>query len=81
MQHEVIARSPPQPDGLAGLMQSQQWNLIPPAGPGIDMFSPSFALDGFGTSGWHGGEFTNEADFRYGLLDIDGWDYIPVSID
>jgi hypothetical protein len=45
------------------------------------MFSPSFALDGFGTSGWHGGEFTNEADFRYGLLDIDGWDYIPVSID
>jgi hypothetical protein len=68
-------------NGLPDLMQSQQWNLIPPNDPGVDMFSPSFASGSLDPSAWNETGDLIGGDFRYGLLDIDGWDYVPVSID
>ena len=56
-------------------MQSQQWNLLPPAGPGVDMFSPSFALDSLGVLAGHSAADTNQSEIDFGFLDIDGWDY------
>lgn len=60
-------------NGLPDLMQSQQWNLLPPSGPGVDMFSPSFDL--YNSDFLAGPIDLIQNDINHGFLDIDGWDY------
>lgn len=62
-------------NALPDLMQSQQWNLLPPGGPDADIFSPSFALDDLEPLRESDTMDLVEFDLNHGFLDIDGWDY------
>jgi hypothetical protein len=61
-------------------MQSQQWNLLPPSGPGIDMFSPSFALNNLGALSGSSATDVMQSDFDLEFIDINGWDYGSVDL-
>jgi hypothetical protein len=61
------------------MMQSQQWNLLPPSGPGIEMFSPSVTLDSMRTlAGSTADVMQSDCDLEF--LDIDGWDYSSMNL-
>ncbi|KPI35905.1 uncharacterized protein AB675_10409 [Cyphellophora attinorum] len=65
---------------LPDLMQSQQWNLIPPGGPGVDMFSPAFDLYNSELLAANGSVDLTQNEITSGFLDIDGWDFGPMSM-
>jgi hypothetical protein len=62
------------------MMQSQQWNLLPPSGPGIDMFSPSVTLDSMITLAGSCMTDLMQSDGDLEFLDIDGWDYHSMNL-
>ena len=64
-------------NGLPDLMQSQQWNLLPPGGPGVDMFSPYFALDNLEPMAGAGTTDLMQSEIDHEFLDIDGWEPEP----
>jgi hypothetical protein len=61
-------------------MQSQQWNLLPPSGSGIDMFSPSFALNSLGDMVGSSSTDVMQSDFDIEFMDIEGWNYESMSL-
>ncbi|KAK5062508.1 hypothetical protein LTR84_004581 [Exophiala bonariae] len=65
---------------LPDLMQSQQWNLLPPSGPGIDMFSPSFTLSNLEALADSSATDVMQSDFDLEFVDIDGWDYGTMNL-
>lgn len=83
-QHRTLptdpARSTIRRNGLPDLMQSQQWNLLPPSESSIDNFSPSLALNSLGNLTGCGATNVIQSDFDLGLLDIDGWDYGSMNL-
>jgi hypothetical protein len=61
-------------------MQSQQWNLLPPSGPGMDIFSPSFTLSNLEGLAESSATDVMHSDFDLEFTDIDGWDYGSMNL-
>lgn len=59
---------------LPDLMQSEQWNLLPPEGAGIEMFSPTFDLHNSDLFASSSAIDVMQDDLAHGFIDIGGWE-------